>query len=867
MFPVTAGQSGKGSEASVRLRRFSGLSLRNLLARPQRTLLTTVGIVLGVGIVFGVLTLSETMSSSFSALYTRAYGAADLTVTAAGGNGTFDETLAGEVRVMPGVASAAPRLSRPATLLIEGERPEPRAMRIFGVDPETAALATGFELAAGRYPREGAELVLDVGSAEAAGIALGEKARVATAAGTEELTLVGTLRIPGGSFGGSAFGLIPLPFTQETFEKPQEITGIAVGAANPGEVDTLKEELSRRLGEGFQVERSETRTQQASSQLRTFQVALLFFAGTALFVGGFLVFNALSMTVLERTRELGMLRSLGATRAMISRSVVLEAATLGLAGSVMGVPLGYWMSRSLLALFGESLRLGDPKLALSPFALTSAIAVGVTVTVLAALYPALRAGRVSPVEAMRSQSAAPGYVSGGRIRLSRLTTSFGLLLVAAGGWWSYRTAKGVSFSTDGLAYVTGLAGVVAMFLGVALIVPALTRPLTTLLSAPLRLLLGVEGQMAAANAVRNRSRTALTASAVIVGVSVVVAFSALGGSVLGSIRSYLESSLGSDYIVQPANGNYGVTFSRELRERVSELPGVGVATGVGSDFRRTGEDVYLIFGLDESYPEVFHLNYSAGGPGAFADLRGGSAIVGEQLAESRKLGVGSTLTLPSPGGDRNYRIAGIVANDFLGGGTGIYLSREALAEDFSVTEDSLLAIKTASGTDTRTTGKEVRSLLEDYPHLALYSNAEYNEELQREFGQQYVFFYAIMGVSVAVSAFGVVNTLSMSIFERRREIGVLRAVGATRLQVGRLVVNEGVVISLIGCVIGLALGSVLGYLFVRGSAAAGFDVEFFYPTVPAALSLLAGLVIGVTAGLIPARSAAGTNIVEAVQYE
>jgi putative ABC transport system permease protein len=372
--------------------------------------------------------------------------------------------------------------------------------------------------------------------------------------------------------------------------------------------------------------------------------------------------------------------------------------------------------------------------------------------------------------------------------------------------------------------------------------------------------------MAAANATRNRGRTALTASAVTVGISLVVAFSALGGSVLGSIGSYLEGSLGGDYVVQPTGGNYGVTFSRDLERRISKLPGVAEATGIGSDFRRKGEDVYLLFGLDRDYPDIFRLNYEKGGPDAFSKLRSGGVLVGEQLASSRDLTVGSTLSIPSPSGNRRYRVAGVVANDFLGGGTGVYLSREALAKDFGVKEDSLVAIKAEPG-EAGTVGREVRRVLEDYPQLTLLSSAGYNEQLRGEFEQQYVFFYAIMGVSVAVSAFGVVNTLSMSVFERRREIGVLRAVGTTRLQVGRLILDEGVVISTIGCILGLALGSALGYLFVRGSAASGFEVAFFYPTVPALLSLLAGLVIGILAGLLPARSAARTNIVEAVRYE
>lgn len=852
----------------MKLRRFSSISLRNLGARPQRTLLTAVGIVLGVGIVFGVLTLSDTMSGAFRDLFSRAYGAADLTVTAAGGNGPFDEGVADEVRAVPDVDSAAPRLAQAASLILDSrdERglPEVKSMRVFGVEPQTAGLATGFELARGRYPKEGAEVALDESSAEAAGVGVGDTVRVGTPQGPEEMKVVGLLRIPGGSFGGISFGLTPLRYAQSAFDKPGQISGIAVEAAGDGRVEPLQKILTDKLGEGFQAERSETRTAQIDSQLQGFKIALLFFAGTALFVGAFLVFNALSMTVLERTRELGMLRALGATRGMVSRSVVLEAAILGLLGSALGILFGYAMARGLVVLFARAFRFEISSVALSPFALVSALVVGVLVTTLAALYPSLRAGRVSPVEAMRSR----GGGTGGRPKKpSRILPVVGLLLVGIGAPWTYYLAKNLSADLSGLVYASGIAGVVGTFLGVALVIPTLVGPLAALFAPVLRLLFGVEGRMAAANATRNRGRTALTASALMVGISLVVAFSALGGSVLGSVRSYLEGSLGSDFVVQPANFDHDVTFSKELESEISNVPGVGETTGIASSFRRSGGDVNVVFGVDGSYPDIFRLNIRSGGSGAFAELKNGAALVGEQLAEKNGLRVGDEVELAGPRGTKGYPVAGVVANDFLGGGTGVYVSEGTLARDFGVDSDGFLAVKVAPGADRAAVEGEISRVLRDYPQLSLYSNAEWKEQVESDFNRQYVFFYAIMGVSVAVSAFGVVNTLSMSVFERTREIGILRAVGATRLQVGRIVIDEGVVISLIGCLVGIAVGSLLGYLFVRGSSAGGFEVAFFYPKLPALAALLSGLLIGVFAGLLPARSAAKTNIVEAVQYE
>ena len=851
----------------MKLRRFSGLSLRNLRARVQRTLLTAVGIVLGVGIVFGVLTLSNTMSGTFQQLFSRAYGSADLTVTAAGGSGGFDEGIVEKIRNSDGVASAAPRYSVASSLILdrktEAGLPEVQSMRLFGVEPESAELATGFELADGRFPKGKQELTIDGAAAEGAGLEIGDRVTLGTPAGPREVRVVGLLRLPGGSFGGLAFGMAPLPFVQEAFDKPNQVSGISVEAAEGVPVGELRDRLDGALGEGLQAERSETRTQEVTGQLQGFRLALLFFAGTALFVGAFLVFNALSMTVLERTRELGMLRALGSTRAMIARSVILEAALLGVFGSVLGVLFGYGMAKGLVYLFGRAFLFEITTLILSPFALVSAVCVGMVVTVAAALYPALRAGRVSPVEAMRSRSAG-----GGRRRASVLGPVLGLVLTGVGVPWIYYLAKNLSADLDGLVYASGIAGVIAAFLGVSLLIPVLVRPLAALFSPVLRLLFGVEGRMAAANATRNRGRTALTASALMVGISLVVAFSALGGSLLGSIRDYLDGSLGSDYVIQPTQRTSDAGFSADLPRKIGAVDGVERTTSIVSTFRRSGEKVDIVFGVDGNYPEIFRANLVPGSrPDAFDRLEGGGALIGKQLAESRKLGVGDDIELPGPKGVKKYPIEGVLENDLVGGGSGVYLSKGVLARDFNETESEFLAVKAEPGSDRDALSEGIGEVLKDYPQFTLYSNAEWKARIEGDFNRQYVFFYAIMGVSVAVSAFGVVNTLSMSVFERTREIGILRAIGTTRLQVGRLIIDEGVVISLIGCLVGVVLGSLLGYLFVQGSGAGGFEIDFYYPRLPALAALFSGLFIGVFAGLLPARSASRKAIVEAVGYE
>ena len=320
-------------------------------------------------------------------------------------------------------------------------------------------------------------------------------------------------------------------------------------------------------------------------------------------------------------------------------------------------------------------------------------------------------------------------------------------------------------------------------------------------------------------------------------------------------------------MVQPTQQNSDAGFSAKLPRQISRVDGVEKTTSIVSSFRQDGKKVDSVFGVDENYPEIFRVNYAAGGSDAFTKLKDGGALIGKQLAEDRNLRVGSTIEIPGPKGSKKYPVEGILKNDLIGGGTGIYLSKGVLANDFNETESEFLAVKARPGSDRGALEHRIREVLKDYPQFTLYSNAEWKAQIESDFNRQYVFFYAIMGVSVAVSAFGVVNTLSMSVFERTREIGILRAVGTTRLQIGRLIIDEGVVISLIGCLVGVALGSLLGYLFVRGSGAGGFEIDFYYPKLPALAALVSGLFIGVFAGLLPARSAARKSIVEAVQYE
>ena len=509
--------------------------------------------------------------------------------------------------------------------------------------------------------------------------------------------------------------MAPLPFAQEAFDKQGQISSIAVEAAEGVSVSDLGERLDRGLGEGLQAERSEKRTQEISGQLQGFKIALLFFAGTSLFVGAFLVFNALSMTILERTRELGMLRALGSTRAMIARSVIVEAMLLGVIGSLLGVLFGYGMARGLVYLFGRAFLFEITSLVLSPFALVSAIVVGIAVTVVAALYPAM-GGRVSPVEAMRARSAGAGETRAA----SRSCAGLGLCSPAPG--YPGSTLARTSRPASGARLRLGDRG---DHRGLPWYLPGNPRPRQAARGAVFsgaQAAFRGRGRMAAANATRNRGRTALTASALMVGISLVVAFSASEGA--SSVRSGTTSTARS---VRLCCAAHAAELGRRLLRRVARED--RSCTGRREDDKHRLD---LPPGRKEGRrrlrggPElsgIFRVNYAAGGPDAFSSLKNGDALVGKQLAKDRKLGVGSRIGLLGPEGKKKYRVEGILKNDIVGGGMGIYLSQEILASDFNETQSEFLAIKARPGSDREALARRIEAVLEDYPQFTLYSNA------------------------------------------------------------------------------------------------------------------------------------------------
>jgi putative ABC transport system permease protein len=854
------------------IRSFDSLALRQLGTRRLRALLTCFGIVLGVGMMFGVLLLVSTVRHTFDDLIDSAWGETDLVV--AGTAGRMSERTVNRVRSEAGVLEVAPWIGANFTRLDrDGDAQEGTAAKMLvaayepgGPDPFDTRYV------AGRRMQGGAEIAVERNWAEDRDVELGDSLAVATPAGRAHLAVVGVFQFTSGvGFGGQGLALMPLGEGRRLMNVPAGYLQASVVARDRSEVDGLQDSLQRRLGAGVEVQKPSEVGEDFSAQLDAFNVVLYFFSGVALFVGGFLILNSFNMTVLQRMREIGTLRTLGATRAMIVRTVMVEALALGLIGALLGLALGLALALGLLELMrGLGVPVGGLEVPAS--AAGVAVAIGLVVTALGALYPARRASGVPPIQAVlggRRQARIPGLA---RAVVGLAVFLPGLLLGAE--FWFGGENTGSTLSALG-----GIVATMAMLAGIAVLAPFLIMPLVRAFAVPLRWIAPSGGRLAADAAVSNPARTAATAAALTIGLSVFVLNSGMSSSFMDSIRDQIDSSFARDITVQPlgtplrAGGEQVVPPI--LRERIARMPETDVVTPIRS--------IYLdLPGLKGAQKTGLAVAYDPGDYGrvdkaeiAGADrataLRGvesGGVILGKQYSEHARLGVGDSIRLRGGGGSRDARVAGVLngPDDFQG--NVMQMSLATMQEVYGVTEDAQLAVKARSTEAAASLERRIDAAIDrDYPNLETLSAAEVKQEINDEISQSFALFNAIIGVAVIVSLLGVINTLAMSVLERTREIGVLRALGASRWQVRLTMVNESLLITLSGALAGIAIGLVIAWFWVGGLESLVPGIAFSFPLGAVLGVAVLAVALGVLAAILPARRAARLRPIEALSYE
>jgi putative ABC transport system permease protein len=736
-------------------------------------------------------------------------------------------------------------------------------LSVSGVEPGKGAAVGAYSIVAGRDIVGPDDFTVEEGWARDHGLKVGDAVTMALPAGRRTTRVTGVFRFARSvNFGDIGFVAEPLAAAQRDLGQPGQVSQIYVRALDRAQVSELQSRVQTALGPGLEVRTPSAEIANLSDQLQGLNVFLLFFAGVALFVGAFLIFNAFNVTVIQRTRELGMLRTLGATRAATIRLVLAEAVLLGIVGSAVGLLAGVGLAVGLIALM-SSVFVGVPfgSLTIPAGALIYGTIVGTLVTAAAALWPAVRAGRTSPLQAMRQRAERIG---GAPWR----PAVAGLVVLAASIPGVGIFASGDHLSTGETVY--GVAGIIGVFLGVALLAPILVRPLVRVLSVPLRVFGRTEGRLAADNAARAPGRTALTASAVMVGLALVITFSGFSASAVSAVRDSIDRSLASDFIVVPRNIFESQGFSPELARQIAALPDAGDVSAVRFGYATIDGKATELIGVDPaSYGRISETRLDGDGTPDWSALAGPAAYVTHNYAADEGLGAGDTIAIatPSAGVDR-LRVAGVVDDRVESqSGKGVFVSTARAERDAGLTQDLRVYVQARDPSSRQALRAEVERVLERFPSAKVLSNAELKDEIESAFSQVFSFLYALLGVAIFASAFGIVNTLAMSVLERRREIGMIRAVGGTRSQVRRMIRRESVLVTLVGVILGLVVGLVLAYAFVRSAASSFPGLRFVMPWQTIVIVVAGALVVAVLAAALPARRAARMNVITAVAYE
>ncbi|MGN5635800.1 ABC transporter permease [Streptomyces sp. AC154] len=849
-------------------------SMRNFFAHKGRMALSAVAVLLSVAFVCGTLVFTDTMNTTFDKLF--AATSADVTVSPKtakaddtpenGKPESLPASVVAQVEKADGVKKAEGAVSSSAVTVVDSHN------KNMGSDTGAPTLAGNWtsndlrsmEITSGHAPRGPTEVMVDADTADKHHLKIGDELRTIAVTGDVRAKISGIATFKVTNPGAAIVYLDTATAQQKLLGSPDAFTQISV-TAQPGFSDTqLKKNVAIALDGSAayklqtQKEAADANKDSMGSFLDVMKYAMLGFAGIAFLVGIFLIVNTFSMLVAQRTREIGLMRAIGSSRKQVNRSVLLEAVLLGIVGSLLGVAAGVGLAVGLMKVMGAvGMELSTQDLTIAWTTPVTGLALGIIVTVLAAYIPARRAGKVSPMAALRD-SGTPADAKSGWIR-----AGIGLVLTGAGAAALWATTQ-ADKSSDGSAFL-GL-GVVLTLIGFIVIGPLLAGVVVRALSVVVLRFFGPVGRLAERNALRNPRRTGATGAALMIGLALVACLSVVGSSMVASATDELDKSVGADFIVQAPDGRLVVP---QAAKALTTAPGIEHVTNykvlgaklTNPDGSTADEHVTA---ADPTYPQDLRRETVAGDlPAAYGK---NAMSVGNEYATAHGIKVGDTITVAFKAGTpAKLKVAAITSDDTSVDQGAMYLNTSTAEKYVPADRMPANVIMFAKAQD----GKEkeayaaLKSSLAEYPQYKVQNQADFKQDLKDQIGQLLNIVYGLLALAIIVAVLGVVNTLALSVVERTREIGLMRAIGLSRRQLRRMIRLESVVIALFGALLGLGLGMGWGTSAQKLLALEGLGVlEIPWPTIITVF--VASAFVGLFAALVPAFRAGRMNVLNAI---
>jgi len=837
------------------------VAVKNLFAHKFRSLALVFTVVLGVSFVVGTYVLTDTITHVFDDIFTDVYSSIDVNVRHSSDLGLdavrppIPESLLQDVQAVPGVGTAEGSIFGIGVDIIDahGSRLGNPQAPSFGTTWSGDDALTPFTLREGRKPMRDGEVAIDARSFNDGHFALGDSVLLVTPRGPRHFTLVGVAGFGRASnIAGATISIFELRTAQTLMDREGEFDSINI-AGEPGvSADTLQERVAAVLTPGYEAVTGADLSNESAASVATsmafFRTFMLVFAFVAVFVGAFIVYNTYSIVIAERTRELALVRALGATGAAVLGSVLIEAVITGLLAAGIGLACGILIAQGLRALLdalGLTMPSGD--LALLPRTVWVALIGGPLVTVLASIMPAVRASRIAPIRAMNDTIPQRSGIA--------LRAAAGAVLLVAG-----MTIVLIGFDRGELALV-GVAAI-ATIVGVAMLAPSFSRPIVTLLGAPVEHTRGVAGHLARQNARRSSRRTAATASALMIGTALMAAALVLSRSMNESVEQAVTSGAIADLVVTTDNQ---LGFSDALAGRIESMPDVDAVARYRIGKFRLGNATKQVVGLPEAALDTTSPGYAIDTglvAGSFHDLAANGIAVSKDVAASHRWSIGDSIAVTFPTGTRNLRLVATYAHNML---VGDYVVDESsFTAGYPVSNDFLVLVNLRDDRQLHSVQSDIDRLIhQSYPGIKVQDRSEYVAATKARVDQFLNLVTALLVLAVGIALLGVLITMLLSVSERTREIGLVRAVGMSRRQTRSMIRWEAAIVSLFGAILGLGVGVFFGLALVRALSKQGLDVT----VVPVTSLLILALIIaflGVVASVYPSRRAARLNVIKAV---